>query len=291
MNSNEQRSPLASQGRLEGRVALVTGAAHNIGAAIALRLAEEGAAVAVADIDSAGAKELCDRIVDAGGRAYPAAGDLTDIQEVDRLFAEIESALGPVDVLVNNAYTRISESCFQPFLGVEPTQWQRFISANTTMFFACSQRMARRLASEGLPGSIVNISSHGAARAHREQIPYDAVKGAMESFTRAIAVDLAPWGIRANAIRPGSINVQDGRMDWDSGNLQHAQIPLGRQGTPLDVAQSVVFLSSSESDYITGQVFNIDGGMAAQARAPQVEPHPPANPGSYTDFPVSLHSL
>jgi 3-oxoacyl-[acyl-carrier protein] reductase len=291
MTSNEHRNPHAAAARLQGRVALVTGAAHNIGAAIALRLAEEGAAVAVADIDSEGAAAVCRQITEAGGNAYPAAGDLTDIQEVDRLFAEIESALGPVDVLVNNAYTRISESCFQPFLGVEPTRWQQFISANTTMFFACSQRMARRLAAEGKPGSIVNISSHGAARAHREQIPYDAVKGAMESFTRAIAVDLAPWGIRANAVRPGSINVQDGRMDWNSGDLQNAQIPLGRQGTPLDVANAVAFLGSSESDYITGQVFNIDGGMAAQARAPQVEPHLPASPATYKDFPVSLHSL
>ncbi|TLM83589.1 SDR family oxidoreductase [Pseudarthrobacter sp. NamE2] len=290
MPSKEHGNPQASPARLQGRVALVTGAAHNIGAAIALRLAEEGAAVAVADIDAAGAAEVCRQIVEAGGQAFPAAGDLTDIQDIDRIFAEIESALGPVDVLVNNAYTRVSESCFQPFLGVEPVQWQQFVAANTTMFFACSQRMARRLATAGLPGSIVNISSHGAARAHREQIPYDAVKGAMESFTRAIAVDLAPWGIRANAVRPGSINVQDGRMGWDVGELQHAQIPLGRQGTPMDVAHAVVFLASHESDYITGQVFNIDGGLAAQARAPQVEPHPPASPTTFTDFPVPLQS-
>jgi 3-oxoacyl-[acyl-carrier protein] reductase len=287
MNGNEIRR--ADQaGRLSGRVALVTGAAHNIGASIALRLAEEGAAVAVVDIDSVGAKDLCQRIVDAGGKAFPAAGDLTDIRDVDRLFSEVETALGAVDVLVNNAYTRVSESCFQPFLGVAPEHWQRFISANTTMFFACSQRMARRLASEGRPGSIVNISSHGAARAHREQIPYDAVKGAMESFTRAVAVDLAPWGIRANAIRPGSINVEDGRMDWNSGDLQHAQIPLGRQGTPQDVANAVLFLSSDEADYVTGQVFNIDGGMAAQARAPQVEPHAPAGPETFTQFSETL---
>lgn len=290
MSATQHRNPgEAPTGRLQGRVALVTGAAHNIGAAIALRLAEEGAAVAVADIDSGGSAAICRQITETGGRACPAPGDLTDVEDIDRLFLEVESSLGPVDLLVNNAYTRISESCFQPFLGIDPLRWQQFIAANTTMFFACSQRMARRLASDGKPGSIVNISSHGAARAHREQIPYDAVKGAMESFTRAIAVDLAPWGIRANAIRPGSINVQDGRMAWNSADdLQSAQIPLGRQGTPLDVANAVTFLSSEESSYITGQVFNIDGGMAAQARAPQVEPHLPAGPATYSNFPPSL---
>lgn len=288
MNSYDTQSHPAGCDRMAGRIALVTGAGHNIGAAIAVRLAAEGAAVAVADIDAAAAEEVCRRIAEEGGRAYPAVGDLSDIEEVDRIFAEIEANLGVVDALVNNAYTRISESCFQPFLGVEPAQWQRFIASNTTMFFACSQRMARRLATTGGRGSIVNISSHGAARAHREQIPYDAVKGAMESFTRAIAVDLAPWGIRANAIRPGSIQVQEQRMDWDSGDLQHAQIPWGRQGTPQDVAHSVVFLSCAESDYVTGQVYNIDGGMAAQARAPQVEPHPPAGPTTYTNFPAAL---
>jgi NAD(P)-dependent dehydrogenase (short-subunit alcohol dehydrogenase family) len=288
MNSTAPRPTPIGHGRLEGRVALVTGAAQNIGAFIALRLAEEGAVVAVADIDSAKAGEVCRRIEAAGGKAWPAIGDLSSLEDVDRVFGEVEAALGPVDLLVNNAYARVSESCFRPFLGVEPTQWQKFIEKNTTMFFACSQRMARRLAAEGLPGSIINISSHGAARAHREQIPYDTVKGAMESFTRAIAVDLAPWGIRANAIRPGSIRVEDERMDWDAGDLQHAQIPLGRQGTPRDVADAVLFLGSDESGYVTGQIFNVDGGMAAQARAPQVEPHAPASPASYTDFPASL---
>ena len=288
MNSRDSHPFTTGHGRLKGRIALVTGAAQNIGAAIALRLAEEGAAVAVADIDPAGAAEVCRRIEAAGGKAFPAIGDLSSLEDVDRVFAEVEAALGPVDLLVNNAYARVSETCFQPFLGVEPGQWQKFIEMNTTMFFACSQRMARHLAKEDRPGSIVNISSHGAARAHREQIPYDTVKGAMESFTRAIAVDLAPWGIRANAVRPGAISVQSERMDWDAGDLQHAQIPLGRQGAPRNVADAVLFLGSDESSYVTGQVFNVDGGLAAQARAPQVEPHAPASPASYSDFPTTL---
>lgn len=279
-------------GRLSGRVALVTGSGHNIGAAIAARLAAEGAAVAVADIDSAAAESVVDRIVAAGGRALAAAGDLTDIAQIDAVFDRVETELGLVDVLVNNAYVRGGEQCFQPFLSVPPEDWQRFVAVNTTLFFGCSQRTARSLAAAGRPGSIVNISSHGAARAHREQIPYDTVKGAMESFTRAIAVDLAPWNIRVNAVRPGSIAVVDERMAWDGGadDMRNTQIPLGRPGTPDDVADSVVFLASEESAYVTGQMFNIDGGMAAQARAPQVEPFAVASPSTLTDFPTRLVS-
>lgn len=277
---------------LADRVALVTGAAHNIGRAIALRLAAEGAAVAVCDVDKDAAEQVVATIEERGGSAYAAVGDVSDVAAVDDLFDQVEAELGLVDALVNNAYARIGTTSFQPFLTVEPDDWQAFIAANTTMFIATSQRMARSLATAGAPGSIVNISSHGAARAHREHIPYDAVKGAMESFTRAIAVDLAPWGIRANCVRPGSIAVDSERLDWSvpdgTEDVRTAQIPLGRAGTVDDVAASVLYLASNESAYVTGQVWNIDGGMAAQARAPQVEPHPVASPRNLTDFPRRL---
>lgn len=277
---------------LSRRVAFVTGAGHNIGRAIALRLAEEGAAVAVCDVDADAAKQVVATIEERGGTAYAAVGDVSDIAVVDELFDQVEANLGVADALVNNAYARIGTTSFQPFLTVAPEDWQAFIAANTTMFFATSQRMARSLATAGAPGAIVNISSHGAARAHREHIPYDAVKGAMESFTRAIAVDLAPWGIRANCVRPGSIAVDSERLDWSAPDgtedVRTAQIPLGRAGTVDDVAAAVLHLTSAESAYVTGQVWNIDGGMAAQARAPQVEPHPIATPRNLTDFPRRL---
>ncbi|MGI8312528.1 SDR family NAD(P)-dependent oxidoreductase [Saccharopolyspora hattusasensis] len=276
-------------GQLEGRVGLVTGAGRNIGAAIARRLAAEGMAVAVGDIDIRSAEQVVRAIRDAGGTAVAAVGDLADVDAVDQLFDEIERELGPVDALVNNAYARVGATCFAPFLKVAVEDWQAFVAANTTMFFAPAQRMARRLASLGAPGSIVNISSHGAARAHREHIPYDSVKGAMESFTRAVAVDLAPWGIRCNCVRPGAVAVEDEKLDWgEEGDLRSAQIPLGRPASPSDVAASVLYLTSAESSYVTGQIFNVDGGMAVQARAPQVEPQPPATPGTLTDVPSRL---
>lgn len=284
---------VAGRPLLADRVAYVTGAGHNIGRAIALRLAAEGAAVAVCDIDADAAKQVAATIEERGGAAYAAVGDVSDVAVVDELFDQVEAHLGLVDALVNNAYARIGATSFQPFLTVRPEDWQAFIAANTTMFFATSQRMARGLAAAGAPGTIVNISSHGAARAHREHVPYDAVKGAMESFTRAIAVDLAPWGIRSNCVRPGSIAVDSERLDWSAPDgtedVRTAQIPLGRAGTVDDVAAAVVHLTSAESAYVTGQVWNIDGGMAAQARAPQVEPHPIATPRNLSDFPRRLH--
>lgn len=276
-------------GRLAGRTALVTGAGNNIGRATAIRLAAEGASVAVADIDRSAADRVVATISDFGGRARAAVGDLSDPDVIDTVFDETEDEFGVVDILVNNAYARVGATSFGPFLGVELADWQDFFAKNTTMLFASTQRLARTLATNGRPGAIVNISSHGAARVHREHIPYDSVKGAMESFTRAVAVDLAPWGIRSNCVRPGSIAVEGEKLDWGSGgDVRSAQIPLGRPGSVDDIAFAVLYLASDESSYVTGQVFNVDGGMSTQGRAPQVEPHPPVGPDSYTEFPARL---
>lgn len=285
--------PDTGYGQLAERVALVSGAGHNIGEAIARRFASEGAAVAVADIDQAAATRVADLIVGNGGRAVAVTGDLSSLDGVDQVFDEVEDRLGIVDALVNNAYARVGESSFEPFLAVEPADWQRFIAANTTMFFACTQRVARTLAAAGRQGTIVNISSHGAARAHRQHIPYDSVKGAMESFTRAVAVDLAPWGIRSNCVRPGSVAVDGEKMDWqdprdEAGDVRSSQIPMGRPGTVDDVAGAVLYLTVNESAYVTGQVFNIDGGMSVQARAPQVEPGAVATPATLRNIPARL---
>ncbi|GGC36691.1 oxidoreductase [Brevibacterium sediminis] len=273
---------------LQGRVALVTGSARNIGRAIADRLGAAGASVVIVDIDAAAADAAADHLTSLGIPSLAIAADLTATEGIDSAFAQAEDRFGVVDVLVNNAYARIDENCFGPFLTIDPNNWERFFAANTTMFFGACQRFARALAHAEQTGSIVNISSHGAARAHREHVPYDSVKGAMESFTRAAAVDLAPWGIRVNAVRPGSILVTDEAVDWGTGGRQDTQIPLGRQGNPFDVANSVLYLAGPASAYVTGQIFNVDGGLAAQARAPQVEPHAPAGPTTLTEIPATL---
>lgn len=276
-------------GVLTDRTVLVTGAGRNIGRAIAIRCGSEGARVAVNDIDAGAAAAVVDELRDAGVEAHFAGGDMSEFAQVDRVFAEAENALGVIDVLVNNAYARCGETVWDNFLSVEPSHWELFVSKNMNMLYGCTQRAARRLAANGQKGSIINISSIGAERAHRRSIAYDSVKGAMESFTRAVAVDLAPWNIRVNALRPGAI-VVDGEPTPPAGkeDPRAAQIPLGRPGTPEDIAAAVIFLASAESAYVTGQVFNIDGGMMAQGRAPQVEARPVIHPGNAAPFPPTL---
>lgn len=276
-------------GALSGRTVLVTGAGRNIGRAIAIRCGSEGARVAVNDVDSITAAAVARELRDTGVDAHLAVGDMSDFAQVDRVFAETENALGVVDVLVNNAYARSGQTVWSNFLSVEPSDWELFVNKNMNMLYGCTQRAARGLATNGQKGSIINISSIGAERAHRNCIPYDSVKGAMESFTRAVAVDLAPWNIRVNALRPGAIAV-DGEPPAaeEKEDLRAAQIPLGRAGTPEDIAAGVIFLASAESAYVTGQIFNIDGGMMAQGRAPQVEARPVVHPSNAAPVPPTL---
>lgn len=284
-------SPAVTTGNraLTGRTVLVTGAGRNIGRAIALRCGSEGARVAVNDVDATAAAAVVSELRDVGVDAQPAVGDMSDFAQVDQIFAQTENTLGVVDVLVNNAYARIGQTVWDNFLSVEPSDWEVFVSRNLNMLYGCTQRAARGLATSGQKGSIINISSIGAERAHRNSIPYDSVKGAMESFTRAVAVDLAPWNIRVNALRPGAIAV-DGEPPAPKGkeHLRAAQIPMGRPGTPEDVAAAVIFLASAESAYVTGQIFNIDGGMMAQGRAPQVEARPVVHPATAGPVPPTL---
>lgn len=295
MNRDQATTPWVSPAMttgsraLSGRTVLVTGAARNIGRAIAIRCGSEGARVAVNDVDATGAAAVVGQLRDVGVDAHLAVGDMSDFAQVDQVFAQTENALGVVDVLVNNAYARSGQTVWSNFLSVEPSDWELFVGKNMNMLYGCTQRAARGLAANGQKGSIINISSIGAERAHRNSIPYDSVKGAMESFTRAVAVDLAPWNIRVNALRPGAIAVEgeplaaEGKED-----LRAAQIPLGRPGAPADVAAAVIFLASAESAYVTGQIFNIDGGMMAQGRAPQVEARPVENPATAAPAPPTL---
>jgi NAD(P)-dependent dehydrogenase (short-subunit alcohol dehydrogenase family) len=273
---------------LEGTVALVTGAGRNIGRAIALRLAVEGAVVAVNDVSPERVRETAGLIRASGGEAIEAAADMTVPAEIDTVFAQVESAAGLVTALVNNAYVRGPQSAWEPFLRVGYSGWDDFLRTNLNMTFGCTQRAARALAKAGTPGSIVNLSSFGAGKSHRQHIPYDTAKGAIEAFTRATAVDLGPWGIRVNAVRPGTIAVEDDPVWGERLDERGAQIPLGRVGVPDDIAAFVAFLASADSSYITGQCLDIDGGMTVQARPPAVEPATPVGPATIGQFPLDL---
>ena len=186
---------------LEGKVALVTGAARNVGKGIALRFAREGAHVVLNDVDEEALSRLLESWRPEGFSASAAPADASNAAAMAAIVDGAVGDYGRLDILVNNAVIHADRGERGPFLTVTGEGWQEFTSRNLDALFFLTQRAARVMARRRA-GSIINISSNGAAQAHRQRIAYDSVKGAMEAFTRAVAVDLAPWGIRVNAIRP-----------------------------------------------------------------------------------------
>jgi 3-oxoacyl-[acyl-carrier protein] reductase len=158
-------------------------------------------------------------------------------------------------------------------LEVDAAWWQRIIDVNLGGTFHCSRHAAHIMAKQG-SGSIINMSSGGATRAHRAFTAYDASKGGIEALTRAMSLDLGPYGVRVNALMPGSIDTEN--MDLDARKLRGENVPLGRIGEPNDMAGPAVFLASDDSSYISGHVIKVDGGMLAQQRSATVDIYPPS---------------
>ncbi len=263
---------------LQDKVAIVTGSTKGIGRGIALRFVQEGARVVINGRNPAEVEALVNQIRADGGQAIGFPGDVTDRVQVERMFDETLQAFGTVDILVNNAQTYVNNGERGPFLRMRAEGWDEYVRRNMGCLFYCTHRAAQIMA-EKRHGAIVNISSNAASRAHRLNIAYDSVKGAIDSFTRAVAVDLAPWGIRVNAIRPGMIAV-DNWKDQTEAQMVHrrAAIPLGREGFPADVAWAAVFLAADDAGYVTGQCFEVDGGLLAQGRTPCAEARPVVTP-------------
>lgn len=157
------------------------------------------------------------------------------------------------------------------FLDYSDEAWETTLAVNLSGLFHCSQTAARLMARRGQGGVIVNVSSGGASRAHRQMFGYDTSKGGIEAATRAMALDLAPLGIRVNTVVPGSIRVDRGTFVGDAPIPPSEVIPLARQGTPQDIAAAVAFLCSDDAAYITGTRIFVDGGMDAQLRSPAVD--------------------
>src|SRR5215208_4119189 len=254
--------------RLDGKVAIVTGAAHGIGRAIAERYGAEGATVVICDVDAAGAEAVAKRITDAGGTAVAIVTDVSDKAAVDRLFDETLDRFGTVDVLVNNAGLTNTE---RHFLDGDEEWWDRIHAVNLRGSFLCGLRAAKEMAQRG-EGVIINVSSGGATRAHRGNAAYDATKGGIEALTRAMAVELAPYGVRVNGLIPGAIDSKG--MDPDLKRKRGEAIPMGRMGDPADMAGAAVFLASDDAGYVTGHLLAVDGGILAAMRSPAAEIFP-----------------
>jgi 3-oxoacyl-[acyl-carrier protein] reductase len=257
-----------SQKLTPGAVVLVTGAAGGIGRAIAERFGAEGARVVVADVNATGAEAVAQAIVAAGGTAFAMPTDVSDEEQVDRLFDTTVERFGSVDVLINNAgLTNTSRH----FLEADAAWWRRIIDVNLSGAFLCSYRAAQIMARKR-SGAIINLSSGGATRAHRGNAAYDAAKGGIEALTRAMALDLGPYGVRVNALVPGSIDTS--RLDAGAKAERGAYIPLGRVGEADELAGPAVFLASDDARYITGQCLVVDGGLLSQQRSATVDIFP-----------------
>jgi 3-oxoacyl-[acyl-carrier protein] reductase len=259
-----------SDGRLQGRTAIVTGAGRGIGAAIAERFAAEGAQVVVADINAETAAETAERIVASGGQAISVKADVGRSEEVDRLVETTNATFGTVDTLVNNAG---DVTILRHFLEADEAWWDHFLTTNLKSQYLCIARLAPQMVEAGR-GSIINMSSGGATRAHRGMVAYDASKGGVEGMSRSLALDLGPYGIRVNALVPGLIATNPSHLEPEARARRDNTVPLGRGGLAEDMAGPALFLASDDAQYVTGATLVVDGGVLVQQRSPQVEVFP-----------------
>jgi NAD(P)-dependent dehydrogenase (short-subunit alcohol dehydrogenase family) len=255
--------------KLEGKVAIVTGASRGIGKGIAQRLAREGARVVVTARGGDALRAAAADIEKDGGTVLAIPGDAGVKADVEAMFDQVLTAWGSVDVVVNNAAWASPQA---HILEMDLELWNTVLRSNLTSVYLHCHRAANIMVDRGTRGSIINISSFAAARAHRYMSAYDATKGGMEAMTRTMALDLAPFGIRLNVVGPGAIHTEEYEPAGEEAKIRRGQtVPLGRVGYPEDIAGAVAFLASDDASYITGQTLYVDGGMLAQLRSPQVD--------------------
>ena len=248
--------------RLKDQVAVVTGGSRGIGRAVVKALAAEGARVAVVYRGSKeAAEEVVREVTQAGGSALALQLDVTDTAAVQAGVERVEKELGPVDVLVNNAGVIHDDL----FVRLEPEQWNLVIQTNLGGTYNFCRAVAYPMMKRRR-GRIINVSSVAAEHVNMGQTNYAASKGAINAFTRALAVELASRGVTVNAVAPGFIETDmSAAVRNKAGDLIKKFIPMRRIGTPDDVAKVVAFLAGPDSAYITGQVLTVDGGLSLGA--------------------------
>ncbi len=244
--------------KLEGKVAVVTGASKGIGASIALHLAAEGATVVV---NYATSKEGADRVVKkAGGKAIAIQANMSSQKEIQRLFSETEKAFGRLDILVNNAGIYGPTSLEE----ITPEAFHKMFDLNVLGLLLATQEAVKRFGPNG--GSIVNISSVVSTASFPGQTIYSATKGAVDAITRSLAQELGPRKIRVNSINPGLIETEGthkgGYVEGEFRKIMDQRTPLGRIGQPQDIAHAAVFLASDDSSWVTGTSLYVTGGYS-----------------------------
>jgi NAD(P)-dependent dehydrogenase (short-subunit alcohol dehydrogenase family) len=253
---------------ISGKSAVVTGAGHGIGRAIALELAKEGAKVMVSDIDGESAAAVALEIQVAGGVSHHSRADVGSSESIGILMTKTVGLLGGIDILVNNA--GITSTC--RIVDLSEEEWDRTLDVNLRSVFLCTRAAAKQMISQGEGGRIVNIASEAGKAAYAGAAHYCASKAGIIAFTRSAALELAPYQITVNSVCPGNVDTEffhnSLRAEAKMLGVTYEQrlgdymklIPLGRLEKPEDVAHTVVFLCSTEAGYITGEDLNVTGG-------------------------------
>lgn len=244
--------------RLDGRVSVVTGANRGIGRALARALAEAGSDLALLVRSPESCAEVIEELTALGVRAAAFAADVTDVDAVGRAVDDIATAMGRIDVLVNNAGTCVH----RPALEVTPAEWHEVMEVNVTGVWNCSQAFGRHLTAHG-GGSIVNIGSISALIVNRPQWQpaYNASKAAVHQLTKSLAAEWAPAGVRVNAVAPGYVKTEMAPVDRpEFRRMWIEDAPMQRYASPAELGPTVVYLASDASSFMTGSVLVIDGG-------------------------------
>lgn len=246
--------------KLEGKVAIVTGAGQGIGRAIALRFAVEGADVVIPDINLDGAESVAREVAVLGRKAFVKQVDVAVSEQVNALVEETIDRFGKVDILVNNA----GISVIRPFYEQSDEEWDRVLKVHLYGCFYCSRAVAKHMI-ERKEGHIVNLASIAGFVGSVGRGAYGAAKGGIITLTKIMAVELARYNINVNAIAPGPIGTQLLRSHFDEAQLKEycQDIPFKRLGESAEIADAALFLCSPDSSYITGHILAVDGGFLA----------------------------